>query len=50
MFVIVEGLVIVVWGGGYSFFGFSVCDDGIVIDFGVLNEVWIDVFGCCVYV
>lgn len=44
-FAIAEGLVIAVRGGGHSLPGLSVCDDGIVIDLGALNEVRIDAPG-----
>jgi FAD/FMN-containing dehydrogenase len=36
------GLEIAVRGGGHSFPGQSVCNDGIVIDFGLMKEIQVD--------
>ena len=36
------GLPVAVRGGGHSFPGMSVCDDGIVIDLGLMNTIHVD--------
>ena len=36
------GLPVAVRGGGHSFPGLSVCDDGIVIDLGLMNAIHVD--------
>lgn len=41
-FAIAEGLLIAVRGGGHSLPGLSVCDDGIIIDLKLMNDVSVD--------
>ena len=45
-----EDLPIAVRGGGHSLPGFSVCDDGLVIDLGLMNGVRVDAVGRRVFV
>ncbi|HEY3295582.1 MAG TPA: FAD-binding oxidoreductase [bacterium] len=35
-------LPVAVRGGGHSFPGYSVCDDGLVVDFSLMKGVWVD--------
>jgi FAD/FMN-containing dehydrogenase len=40
-----NGLEVTVRGGGHNFAGFAVCDDGLMIDLGALNQVTVDPAG-----
>jgi FAD/FMN-containing dehydrogenase len=37
-----HGLLVAVRGGGHSFPGHSVCDDGMVIDLSLMKGIWVD--------